>query len=351
MEIRLYDPNMDFLGVTENQTSLLWTRRYFEPGEFELHAPVTPYNVGLLKLNNLVWMRGAAEAGVIEDVKTEQNNIKNEITVKGRFLESYMDRRLIRPTLNYSGLTEVAMRTILSNIQVPIPKVQLGELNGYDETITFQATYKNLMEYETKLAKSALFGYRFRPDFTNKTITFEIYKGIDHSRSQTDRNWVEFSESYKNVSSASSQENSQLYKNVCYVGGQGEGSERVWVTVGDDTLVGLDRREVYRNASDVSRDDVSYATYVEELRQRGYQELEEDSIAYSFETTTTPRGNFNYKENYDLGDIVTIKKENWGLSVDLRLSAITEVYEHGTATIQPTFGSPLPETIDWEDKV
>lgn len=349
MEIRIYDPNMDFKGIIENQSSLIWTRRYNESGEFELHAPVTADNVNLLRLGNLVWKRDAVDAGVIESIYIEETTLKNEITAKGRFLTSYMDRRLIRPTFNFSGKVEIAMRTILTNA-VEIPRVQLGELMEFDETVEFQATYKNLLTYESKLAKSANFGYRFRPDFNNKVIYFEIYKGLDRSIHQSDRNRVIFSEDYSNISEADYEENEQVYSNICYVGGQGEGANRTYVTVGDDTLVGLARREMYKNGSDISSDGLTTAQYLDKLRQRGYEALEDNAFYNYFECKTVPEGNFKYCTNYDIGDIITVSKINWGISQDLRLSEINEIYEYGNQVIEPTFGNPLPETVDWEDK-
>lgn len=349
MEIRIYNPEMDFIGVIENQSSLQWVRRYSESGEFELHVPVTDSSIKLLKLNNLVWKRGAEDAGVIESIYIEETTLKNEITAKGRFLTSYMDRRLIRPTFNFSGKVEIAMRTILSNA-VAIPRVQLGPLQGFDDEVEFQATYKNLLLYESKLAKSATLGYRFRPDFTNKVITFEIFKGLDRSIHQSDRNRVIFSEEYSNISEADYEENNQIYSNICYVGGQGEGDQRTYVTVGDDTLIGLERRETYKNGSDISSDDLTQAEYLAKLEQRGYEALDENALYNYFECKTVPEGNFKYRTNYDLGDIITVNKVNWGIAQDLRLSEIREVYEYGNEVIEPTFGNPLPETIDWEDK-
>ena len=349
MEIRIYNQEMDFLGIIENQSSLIWRRSYNESGDFELHAPVTASTINLLRLGNLVWKRGAVDAGVIESIYIEETTLKNEVTAKGRFLTSYMDRRLIRPTFNFSGKVEIAMRTILTNAAA-IPRVQLGELQGFDEEIEFQATYKNLLTYESKLAKSANFGYRFKPDFTNKVIYFEIYKGLDRSIHQSDRNRVIFSEEYNNISEADYEENEQVYSNVCYVGGQGEGSQRTYVTVGDDTLIGLARREIYKNGSDISSENLTDAQYLDKLRQRGYETLEENSLYNYFECKTIPKGNFNYGTNYDLGDIITIEKVNWGITQDLRLSSISEIYEYGNEVIEPTFGNPLPETVDWEDK-
>ena len=80
--------------------------------------------------------------------------------------------------------------------------------------------------------------------------------------------------------------------------------------------------------------------------------ITEQRIKYannSFECKTIPAGNFKYGVDYDLGDIVTIKKVNWGISQDLRLSAINEVYEYGNQVIEPVFGNPLPESVSWED--
>ena len=350
MTIRVYNPSLNFQGVVENHTSLIWTRRYFEVGEFELHAPITPDNLNLLLLGNIVWKRGSLEAGVIEDVTLAQNNLQNQIIAKGRFLESYMDRRLIRPTFTFDGKVEVAMRTILSNA-VAIPLVQLGTLNNFPETVEFQATYKNLLDYEVKLSKYSNIGFRFRPDFTNKTITFETYKGLDKTIHQSDRNRVIFAEAFNNITEAAYQENDQIYKNVCYVGGEGEGSDRFYVTVGDDTLTGLERREVFVSASDISSEDLTQTEYENLLKQRGNNLLAEDVFSKVFECSTEANGNFNYKTDYDLGDIVTIKKAAWGVEADLRITEVTEVYEYGAMVVTPTFGTRLPETIDWEDTV
>jgi len=348
VEIRIYDDGMDFQGIIENQRSLLWNRQYNETGDFELHAPVTPYNIGLLQMGNLVWKKGAVDAGIIESRHIEEDVDNNEIVVSGRFLTGYMDRRLVRPLFNFSGRAEVAMRTILSNA-VAIPHVQLGTLMGFTDTIEFQATYKRLLSIEEKIAKQTQLGFRFRPDFTAKTITFEVYKGVDRSMGQSDRARVIFSEDFRNLNKAIFEENDQVYSNICYVGGKGEGTSRVVVAVGDTASTGLTRREIFVNGSDISDENLTTAQYQEKLKQRGREKLAECALYNSVECEAIPYGNFEYLRDYDLGDIVTIKKESWGISQNLRLSGITEVYEDGTQTIQPIFGTPVPVKANWED--
>lgn len=476
MQLRIYDDEFNFLGITENQTSVIWNRKYYECGDFSVVLPVTDDNIKLYQIGNIVAKRGGVEAGVIEDLQIHESFDLHTITASGRFLSSYMDRRLIRPRFSFSGKVEVAMRTVLDNAE-SIPLVELGELQGFTDEVTFQATYKDLLAYETKLAKSAGLGYRFRPDFEEKKIYFEVYKGLDKSRNQNDRAFVEFSDKFDNVENAEARLNDQLYKNVAYVGGQGRGDERVYTQVGDDTLEGLARRELFVDAKDIQEEDVgdepvmeeipepptmgvipaqpvrgaipaqpstadymekrsatdgdgntfdyeyldesaynaayaswqseknriireyntAYASwqaertriineyntaynawlaeknriiseyetahahwesevararreYIIELQTRGEQKLEECLFSNSIECGIIPIGNFEYKRDYDLGDIVTVKKTNWDYENVARITEISEVYEHEIFTIIPTLGDALPVTVDWEDK-
>ena len=351
MEFRFYDPELKLIGIMETMKSVLWRRRFYEPGEFTIYCPLTDYNIELCQRGNLVSFATAKEAGVIEQIIMTQEKLINEIKISGRFLSSYMDRRLIRPTVTFSGKVEVAMRNLLMNVQYPLPLVELGELNNFDEEITFQATYKNLLTYETKLSKAFNIGYRFRPDFTARKIYFETYKGVDHSIRQSQRTRVIFAPTFGNMQSAKRQMVDKLLKNVCYVGGHGEGAERTFVTVGDDTLTGLERREVYTNQSGIQQEEgMTEEEYLDLLRTAGNAKLDDCLLTDSFDCTAIPNGNFKYKVDYDLGDTITVQKPDWGIDRDQRMTEITEVYEHGAATIETVFGDPLPETIDWEDK-
>lgn len=349
MEVRFYNAEMNFIGLMENQKSLIWTRRFYEPGKMRLYAPLTDDNLRLTRKGNVVWMRGCDEAAVIEDRIIKDTPEESQIEASGRFISSYMDRRLIRPSVSFSGKVEVAMRKLLMDAD-PLPKVVLGTLNNFPETVSFQATYKNLMEYETKLARTSNIGYRFRPDFNEKRIYFETYKGTDRTLSQGVNNRVVFSERYDNLSEMEYRENDQLLKTTVYIGGQGSGGGRIIVSIGED-LTGLERRELFVDARDLTQEDgMSAAEYREKLLQRGREKLAEYQEARTISCVTDASANFVYKKSYDLGDVVTVKKKDWGITVDLRITEIEEVYENGGLEVHPVFGSPLPEAIDWRDE-
>jgi hypothetical protein len=312
-----------------------------------LITPLTQENLKLTELGNLVWKRGSNEAAVVEDRIIEETAMRSQIEVNGRFISSYMDRRLIRPKVTFSGYVEVAMRKLLSDA-VAIPRVYLGTLNNFTETVSFQATYKNLLEYETKLSKCSNIGFRFRPDFNEKKIYFETYKGVDRSRSQGVNHRVLFSENYDNLNEISLRENEQLMKNVVYIGGTGQNDERIYVSYGNAT--GLERRELFVDARDITREEgMTDAQYEEKLIQRGHEKNTSYQRVDTISCATNANANFVYKTDYDLGDIVTVLKKDWGISVDLRITEIAEIYERGVMKVSPVFGDALPETIDWRD--
>jgi hypothetical protein len=257
-----------------------------------------------------------------------------------------MDRRLIKGTVNYNGTVENAMRSLLSSA-TSIPLVELGKANGFAQTVSFQATYKNLLMYEEKLALCSNIGFRFLPDFQNKKIIFQTYSGIDHTVHQSTNGRVIFSEDYGNVSDPKYDYSDTNLRTLAIIGGEGEGQSRAYVTIGSGSGLGL--RELFVDAKDIQKGDLSDADYKNLLIQRGNEKLAENRTSESFESSVMADINFHYRQDYDLGDLVTIKKTKWNMSIDKRITGITEVWEHEIMYVQPTFGDPLPDKIDWSD--
>lgn len=346
MEIHVYDRNLKRLGTIENHTSLQWHRKYYECGTFELHTPVTTENLNLLKPGNVITIREKKEAAVIRGDQTEEEStLVNEIVRNGYFLPVYFNDRLTGPLFNFSGTVEDAMRFMINRVQ-PIPLLQLADPMGDETQIVFQATYKNLLTYLGKLARYAEVGFRVVPDFKSKTMTFEIYKGIDRTQAQGENPRVVFSEAYNNLNQAKHNYSDGTMKTKIIVGGTGDGLDRVYVTVGGGT--GFDLREEFLDAKDVNKDELTDAEYLEALRTRGMEYLAEHGTIENFEAEAEADVNFTYEKDYDLGDIVTVKKKKWNTAQNLRITELCEVYEYGGMYVVPTFGDALPTTIKWD---
>jgi hypothetical protein len=347
MDLYIYNPDIELQGVIDGYSSLRWRRRFFEPGEFELHCPATDENIALLQDGNIIHRLDRQEAGIIEGISIETTDTGgDEITVTGRMGSSMLDRRIVTPTINFSGTIEDAMRKIVSDNAItnrPLPHLVLGDAAGYTPTATGQVTYKTVLAALEALGKAAPLGFRARLDVPGKQWVFEVYDGTDRSVTQTARPYVLFSHEFGNIDSPEYTHDSTGYANYAYVGGEGEGSARTIVEV--DQTGGEPRRELWVDARDLQQaEDQTNEDYQAQLRQRGLEKLAEVARSESFSAAAVDTGNFAYLTDWDLGDIVSF--ECWGIRIDQRMTEVEEVDEGGVFSVTPTCGNPLPETLD-----
>lgn len=347
MEVWVYDREMRLQGIIENHTSLIWSRKLYTAGKFEIHAPATADNLELLRPGNIITKGDKKEAAVIRGLENEESTILNEITRTGYFMPIYFNDRLTGPTINFSGTAEAALYKLAHTPQA-IPRMKWAEPQGFAEKVEFQATYKNTLSHMEKIARASGLGFRVVPDFKEKTLTFEVYRGKDRTTGQRVNSRVIFSETYNNLNRSKYTYNDELYKTKVIVGGAGEGASRIYVEVGGGS--GLDLREVFLDAKDINKDEMTQAQYLAALQARGEEYLKTScGITECFESEAEAEVNFIYKQDYDLGDIVTIKKKGWNITTDLRITELQEVYEYAGMYVVPTFGDALPETIKWDE--
>ena len=84
---------------------------------------------------------------------------------------------------------------------------------------------------------------------------------------------------------------------------------------------------------DVILRDLVYMVY---LLSRGYEKLAEYGTVISFEGTVEPVSTFEYKKDYFLGDLVTVRNE-YGIEAQARITEITEVYNDDGYSVEPKF--------------
>lgn len=336
--IFVYDKGLNLLGIIDEFNSLQWTRRYFEAGEFELRVTPDQNNVKLLtKKDNILIRDNYTESAIIEGFDFEDNGEEAELTVSGRFLSSVFDRRILQKTVNFSGESINAMKTLINNATKICDNFELEQTQSESKNIDFQCTYKNLYEYLVKISKYSLVGFRLVPNIENKVFIFETYEGIDRSSSQMENERYAFSDDQANIEKASLIYSSNTEYNFALVGGPGEGSSRKLKTVKKGNPTGFDLREIFvdsKNTQDNTNID-------NQLITEGENALTDET--YTFDATATDVE--NYKVKWDLGDIVDIKKEDWNITSKERIIEVKEVIEDGKKTITPGFGTPLPEVF------
>ena len=103
------------IGVIDTYDSVIWTKRCFSTGDFELYLPATPKNITLLQVGNYIYRSDDDTVMIIEKVQitTDYEN-GNYLTVSGRSLESILARRIIWKQTFYTGRFEDLIYKILN---------------------------------------------------------------------------------------------------------------------------------------------------------------------------------------------------------------------------------------------
>lgn len=136
MNIFIFNPDMDCIGICDIYRSFVWKRKYNQMGEFSLFVPATIDNLSLFKLGNIIWKSDDEEAGIINYVKKMSSQNGDELwIVKGFFLTSLLELRILTSkfTSNNEFIEDAIYKMINLHIINPeevkrrIPNFVLGD--------------------------------------------------------------------------------------------------------------------------------------------------------------------------------------------------------------------------------
>lgn len=352
VNIYVFDNELNLKGLVESYFSLIWTRRYSKVGEFELHCNLDSATVELLQKGNIIWKNDTQEGGYIEHRHLLMDDEGNEIMIiKGKFLTGLLASRIIWGIESINTTSELAIRTLITNhvitpanLDRKINLLELGELKSYVDSIDYKTSYKNLLEEVEGIALSNELGIRSLLDFENKKIVFDIYKGLDRTAGQDINPAAIFSKEFENVLEQEYTDSLENYKNVALVAGEGEGAARTLAVEGEG--VGLDRQEIYVDARDLQKETMTTLDYEKALKERGKLTLADFTKLETFESRVNLLSNLEYREDFNLGDIVTYTSKSWGITIDARIIEVVEVYEENGLSINLMFGDNIPTLTD-----
>lgn len=330
MDIYLLNDSFEIIKVVDDFSSLIWRRKYYEPGNFELHCPHELF--ADLSGAKYVCRPDREEIGIIENYGINSPTC----FAKGRFLEALLADKVIHPTAkfrpsqSFSSKHESIARALISTF---MPDIQLSTINlpEIGDAITTQVTGDNLMEYIYELLGTVEASCSITCDLINRVLTFNVWHGADCSGS------VIFSQEWDNLKSFAYEYSDKDFKNYAIVAGAGEGSERKCAVV--DQAGDYKRRELFVDARDIQpEDDESDEEYTERLRQRGREKLAEYKPVESCECLIDTQSSLKYRTDFDLGDVCTVKDDQHGIICRKRITECEEVYENGSFTLSVVFG-------------
>lgn len=356
MDIFILNQNFEAIDVIDNYESLIWTDRYFEYGDFELYLPMQRGLLDSLKKDHYLYSRDSEHLMIIEDFEiTTDAETGSHLRVVGRSLESILDRRIVWGQKTYSGNVQAIIKSMITDAIIA-PEIESRKIENFifqdssdesvnGDSIEVQFTGDNLYNSVSLLCQMVGAGFKIVLDSDNNFV-FSLYSGQDRSYTQDSNPYVVFSPSFENIIDSRYVETNSSYRNVTLVAGEGEGSERKTVTVGE--VSGLLRRELFTDARDISSQTqdgtLTDEQYNAQLTERGNTKLQEYTASTAFDGKAETTRMFRYGEDFFMGDIVQIVNE-FGMESRAYITAIIRSQDEYGLAVYPTF-----ETIDNEEK-
>lgn len=348
MDMTVLNKDLDPILVIDSYESLIWTDRYAECGDFELYNTIDELLLSTMKRDFYLLNPESEHVMCIETIRiTSDIEDGSRMIIEGYSLEKILSRRVIWGNKKVSGTPQEVIKELLNdciinptNANRQIKNFVFSESS--DPSITglesFEAEYTgdNLYNIVTKICKENKIGFKITLDMDSKTFIFKLYAGVNRSYNQVENSYVIFSPSFDNLITANYMETSSALKTVALVAGKGEGESRTLYEVDTGGLTGIERRELFVDASNLS-------TYDEApMEQRGKEELSECADISSFEGQAETRIMFKYGQDFFTGDIVQFA-DGYGHEAPARIVEMITSDGVDGLSVYPTF-----ETIQKE---
>lgn len=259
--------------------------------------------------------------------------------------------------------------------------IDTSNFSELTETIDVSAFTEDLLQLILSTCKSHNYGFRVSLDIETRLLTFRLYRGKNKASTEGEE-YVEFSPHFSNILSSNYKEDDSGYKNVAYVGYVGVDEETHLLSLfkGEAEPQGEERREMYVDGTGTSRDitydelkqmfptvkrdpatmgaetegyyyigtlgasteqkvatfDVSTTedvktekitvtdyTYLLLIRTVGQNALDAANKTQEFTGDVDTVDTYEYKIDYDIGDIVKVINE-YGIEAEARVTSVLE---------------------------
>ena len=348
MELLVLNQSFESIAVIDNYKSMIWTDRYNAYGDFEICFAMDIKLLNVLKEDYYIWSKDSEHCMIIENIKIDADvEDGNQLIVTGRSLESILERRIIWGQRIFTGNLQNGIQTMLNECIIS-PSIEDRKIANFvfvastdskitDLKIDHQYTGECLYDVIKGLCEENNIGFKIVLTESNE-FAFSLYAGVDRSYNQTENPYVVFSPKFENIINRNFFSSKTDFRNVALVAGEGEGSARKTTVVGKAS--GLDRRELFTDARDVSSTTdsgtLSDSEYIKQLQTKGLKDLSDHTSSVAFEGEVDASGLFNYGDDFFIGDIVQIADE-YGNEGAAYISELITSYNEEGLSVYPTF--------------
>lgn len=344
-ELYILDSAFNVIGVVDEFISLIWTRRYYDCGSYELYLPAERFE--LLEQGEYIYRAETHEAALIERRAFERDeNGGGRAIASGRMLEALLARRTIPALTELSGNAETVLRTLVSDNAITpearrIDALELGEESGAGGEVSVQLLGVNLLEAIYSICAEQELSIRISLDYLTNRLRFSVWQGLDRTMSQNTNSWAIFSDDFENISSSGYERDETDWFNFAYVHGVADDDSEVEVTV-DNRGEGEALRELYVDAKGVKQKVDGAVMSLDDfralLRQEGLEALAEYAPVDAVDGCIGNGGSLVYGRDFGLGDLCEYVDHEVGIATQGRITEVTETFENNAVTVEAVLG-------------
>lgn len=339
MEVYVLDSLFRRTQVFDVFESLIWTERFVDIGDFELHIKSTLESRSAFTRGTCLAINNSFRVMMVETVEDNTDaNGKSMLSVKGHSIETMMKERIYRDNWIENGSITNDFTDTPGNIARDIFNQVAYFAAGFDATTNLDRipflppwTGTNVWPYVNsdlfppdtipepadvihlvqgagilydiikKICDAYDFGFRLVRNFDLSQLYFDIYTGRDLTTRQTDFTPVIFSADLENLQNTTEFSNIDGSKNVAYVYSD-YGLAEVYGVGVDPEVSGFERRVLLVDAS--GEVDATTVDVPGTLQSIGQRELAQYRAQEYFDGEINQNGDFKYGVDYQLGDLV-----------------------------------------------
>ena len=351
----------------QNFTSLIWQQSYFDIGTFEVYIPYSKSIYLACFEGRFVMRDDTKQVGYIETFQEQvTKNNQKMLIISGYLLEGIMQKRVFNALSFNGGLVIGGPLIDILNYTLPkiITKASVSVVSTASNVPMWGDSanpnrLEDASEYLSSIAYASLEAVKC--SLTHKMpeygkVEFTIWQSIDHTISQNINPPIVLSENMGNISNISYQKSEAgcheiVIVNAIYPSGTGYDAQS-WAYVYNpnnyaiDDLsinhIGITSETVMNYKTNEATGVVTYYPDFKASEEKFKKEAQLQIVPLS-ESFTADLIN---GEIVSIGDIVTFRDEERGVSYDKRVEKYVESYNASKITYSATFGSPLKTTKD-----
>ncbi len=333
------------VAIIDDYADCSFENNLFQAGQFTITINYNIANASVFRRGLFVSFGATNEFGEILKVSDSigEEGAGSQIrTITGYDARYLLKRRVIK-NLNQGGFWqmtakgELCLRNLIKDQcgsgaevkrQLPIINTIPADADAIGKDYSVSESFTNLYDVCVTIATQSEIGWKI--DFDGTDLSLDVYGATDKSTT------VKFDTSFESLANGEFGDSSESYANAIYIGGKGQNEERDIYEGEDGSPASLERFEAWDSQTSLTTEDEYEAEALSMLNQYGQ--------TISLSGNGLARCPYIYKEDYNVGDIITVAFS--GHSAKVQILSITEHWEWGTYDLQFQFGKPINDLSD-----